>query len=115
MHIFFCGKKIKDVLKAKLDKTQHANLFNKTILPRMFYSSKTWATMKKVEQLLVTTQTTMEWSMLRRSFHKHIQSEVIWKQTSVKYLIAMYQKQRFHWAGHVARFTDNKWYPRDQK
>ena len=38
---------IKDMLKAKLDKTLHANLFNCTTLPAMIYSSKTWATMKK--------------------------------------------------------------------
>ena len=40
---------IKVVLKAKLDKTLHANLFNSIILPLMLYASEMWATMKKEE------------------------------------------------------------------
>ena len=38
---------IKEVLKIKLDKTLHANVFNNTILHAMLRVSKTWATMKK--------------------------------------------------------------------
>ena len=31
---------IKDMPKAKMDKTQHANLFNNTVLPAMSYARK---------------------------------------------------------------------------
>ena len=47
---------IKDVLNVKLDKILKANLFNNTILPTILYASKTWATMKKEEKQLVTTE-----------------------------------------------------------
>ena len=38
---------IKDVFKAKLDKTLHANLFNSTISSAMLYINGTWATTKE--------------------------------------------------------------------
>ena len=52
---------IKDVHKAKLDKTLHDDLFNSTILSLMLdATSKRWTTMKKAENQLVTRQRVME-------------------------------------------------------
>ena len=69
--------KIKDVLKAKLNNTLGANFFNSTVLLAMLYTNKTWATMEKEEQKLVTTQKAMEKSILEISLSKQIQSDLI--------------------------------------
>uniref|UniRef100_A0A8C9S512 ribonuclease H n=1 Tax=Scleropages formosus TaxID=113540 RepID=A0A8C9S512_SCLFO len=113
---------IKDVLKGKLDKTTRANLFNGTVLPAMLYGSETWATTKREEQRLVSAQRAMERSMLGISLREHIRSETIREKSGVRDVINEYEKQKLRWAGHVARFTDNRWtraivewYPRERK
>ena len=107
---------VKDVLKAKLDKTLHANLFNSTILPATFYKNKTWATIKNEEQLLVMTQRVIKRSIPEILLHKHIQSKAI------PDMLVECWKQKFHWARHVTGYTDNwwtliiiKWYLRNRK
>ena len=100
--------KIKDVLKAKLDKTLHATLFNSTILPAMLYASKMWATTKKEEKRLVMAQRAWERSMLGILLHEHIWSKLIQEQSTLKD-ITEYWKKKFFWAEHITKFTDNKW------
>ena len=55
---------IRDVLKGKLDKNTHANLFNGTVLPALLYGSRTWVTTKIEEQRLVTSQRAVQTPML---------------------------------------------------
>ena len=75
---------IKDVPRAKLDKTLHANLFNSTILPPTLYLNQTWAITMKEKQRLVMTQTAMKKSMLGISLSEYIQSKTIWQWSRMK-------------------------------
>ena len=113
---------IRDVLERRLDKATRAGLFNSSVLPAMLYGSETWATTKREEQRLVTAQRAMERSMLGISLREHIRSEAIRERTGVRDVIRDSLKSEFRWAGHVARFTDNRWtravvewYPRERK
>ena len=113
---------VKDVLKARLDKSTRAGLFNATVLPAMLYACETWATTKREEQRLTTAQRAMERAMLGLSLRDHIRNEEVRERTGVKDVIAEYKESKFRWAGHVARFTDGRWtravvewYPRDRK
>ena len=101
--------KNKIVLKAKIDKPLHTNLFNNSVLMAILYTSKIWYTTKKKQQWLVMTWRAMERSMLEILLHEHIRSKVIGEWSRVKDMIMDYWKQKFHWAGHFTRFTDNKW------
>ena len=62
----------KDVLKAKLDKILHVNLFNSTVLPVILYTSETWATIKTEKQRLVMVYGAMEKSIQEISLHEYI-------------------------------------------
>ena len=91
-------------------------------MPGKLYANEIRVTRKKEEQWLVTIQRAIERSMLEILLREHIQIEVIQKWSRVKDMITEYQKQKFHWAGHVTMFTDNRWshavverYLRDQK
>ena len=99
---------VKDVLKAKLDKATRTHLFNGTVLPAMLYASETWATTKREEQRLLTSQRAMERSMLGISLRDHIRNEEIRRRSGVKDVIAEYRQAKLRWAGHVARFTERK-------
>ena len=66
------------VLKAKLDKTVYANLFNITILSAMLYTSEIWATIRKKEQW----QRSMERDILGISLGEQIQTKVMRKESN---------------------------------
>ena len=60
------------------------------------------------EQLLIKTKRIMGRTILRTSLHDQIVSQVIWERNEVKDVIVEYQKQKFHWAEHITKFTDNR-------
>ena len=74
---------IKDLFKAKLDKTLCADLFNSPILLVMLHASEMWAITKK--NRLVKAQRAMEWSMLG-ILYEYIQIKVIhdWRKSEVQ-------------------------------
>ena len=104
---------IKDVTETKLDNTIHSNPFNSAVLPVI--TRETWATKKKE---VYNTGI----FILRISLHEHIWSQIIREWSGMKNVIAECQKQKFCWAGQIARITDNRltrtvaeWYLKDWK
>ena len=65
---------VKDVLKAKTNKSIPDSLFNSTVLPATLYTRETLVTMKKEEW---KNYDTFKRSLLRISLHERIQSKVI--------------------------------------
>ncbi|KAI5739732.1 hypothetical protein M8J77_022721 [Diaphorina citri] len=115
--------KIKDVLTdSKIDMPKRADLFNTYILSAMTYGGETWNTTKKEEESLRVTQRAIERRMCKISRMDHIKNTEIRERTKVKDVVEVIYGNKKRWAGHVARFKDNRWtlrstdwYPRGNK
>lgn len=102
--------KIKPMLTDQsINITLRADLFNSHILPALTYGSETWNTTKIEENGLRTTQRAMERRMINVSKKDHIRSEVIRERSGIKDVIQNIYTIKRRWAGHVARFKDDRW------
>ena len=79
---------------------------NEYVLPVMMYGSETWA-LKKAHMELA--QRKMERIMLGITQRDHKRNTWIRHQTGVNDIIDVIKKGIHGWAGHIARFNDNRW------
>lgn len=115
--------KIKDVITDQhIDMAKRADVFNTHILPALTYGGETWNTTQKEEESLRVTQRAIERRMCKISRLEHIRNTEIRERTKVKDVVEVIYGNKKRWAGHVARFKDNRWtirttdwYPRDRK
>jgi hypothetical protein len=75
----------------------------------MTYGSETWNTTQRLEKKLATNQRGMERSMLNIREIDKIRNEHIRKQTKVIDITRTIKRNKWRWAGHVARQQDNRW------
>ena len=78
---------------------------NEYVLPVMVYGSETWALKKAHMELLSVVQRIMLGNTLR----DHKRNTSIRHQTGVNDIINVIKKGIHGWAGHIARFKDNRW------
>ena len=71
----------------------------------MVYGSETWALKKAHMELLLVAQHKMERIMLGITLRDHKHNTWIRHQTGVNDIKTGIQE----WAGHIARFKDNRW------
>ena len=79
------------------------------MLPVMVYGSETWTLKKAHMELLSVAQRKMERSMLGITLRDHKRNTWIRHQTGVNYIIDVIKEGIHGWAGHIARFKDNRW------
>ena len=84
-------------------------LFNQCVLSTMTYGSETWSITKELEQKLTTTQRAMERKMMNLSLRDRVNHKIIRKKTGVTDIMEKVRQSKWRWAGHVARFQDNRW------
>ena len=106
---WFNFRSIEDVLKKTKDAKLRAHLFNSTVLPSLNYGSEVWTLRQSDKQKLQTTQRAMERRVLGIRLAQKIPNTTIRQRTEFKdaYIDALQRK--FRWAGHVARYNDNRW------
>ena len=79
------------------------------ILPTMTYSCQTWSLNKQATNKLRTAQRAMERKMLDLKLKDKIPCTEIRKRTKIIDTIEYTLKQKWKWAGHIARLKDNRW------
>ena len=79
------------------------------ILPTMAYGSQTWSLSKQTTNKLRTAQRAMERKMLDLKLKDKIPCSEIRKRTKIIDIIEYTLKQKWKWAGHIARLKDNRW------
>ena len=101
--------KLNDIMRSKMPTCLKRKVFNQCVLPAMTYGAETWSLTKRMEQKLITAQHSMERCML--GFTKRDRKTVAWvrSQTEVTDIIHTIKMKKWHWAGHLARSTDNRW------
>ncbi|GFR95797.1 endonuclease-reverse transcriptase [Elysia marginata] len=73
---------------------------------------QTWSMTKAVGQKLRVAQRAMERKMLGLKLTDKISCKEIRNETQVLDIAKYIAKQKWKWAGHVARLQDNRWTPR---
>ena len=75
----------------------------------MTYGYQTWSLNKQMTNKLRTTQRAMERKMLDLKLQDKIPCSEIRKRTKINDSIEYTLKQKWKWAGHIARMKDNRW------
>ena len=92
-----------------LPNTLKRRVYDQCIIPTMAYGSQTWALNKQLCQRLQTTQRAMERKMLKIKLKDKIPATEIRRKTQVMDIMTYIHRQKWKWAGHTARRTDNRW------
>lgn len=101
--------KLKNVMTGRLPLCLKRKAFNQCVLPAMVYGSETWTLTAKMIQKLQTAQRSMERYMLGITKRERKRINWIRDQTGVIDVICHIKLQKWRWAGHVARTSDNRW------
>ena len=75
----------------------------------MTYGCQTWSLNKQMTNKLRTAQRAMERKMLDLELKDKIPCSEIRKRTKIIDIIEYTLKQKWKWAGHIARLKDNRW------
>ena len=103
------GRNREVFLDEKLPMSLRRQVFDQCVLPSMTYGCQTWSLSKAMGQKLRTAQRAMERKMLNLKIKDKIPYTEIRKRTRVQDIVQFVLKQKWKWAGHVARLDDNRW------
>ena len=105
-----CFGKNKEILQDKqLPISLKKQVMDQCILPTMTYGCQTWSLNKQMTNKVRTAQRAMERKMLDLKLKDKIPCSEIRKRTKVIDIIEYTLKQKWKWAGHIARLKDNRW------
>ena len=105
-----CFGKNKEILQDKqLPISLKKQVMDQCILPTMTYGCQTWSLNKQMTNKLRTAQRAMERKMLDLKLKDKIPCAEIRKRTKIIDIIEYTLKQKWKWAGHIARLKDNRW------
>ena len=101
-----CFGKNKEILQDKqLPISLKKQVMDQCILPTMTYGCQTWSLNKQMTNKLRTAQRAMERKMLDLKLKDKIPCAEIRKRTKIIDIIEYTLKQKWKWAGHIARLT----------
>ena len=103
------GRNREVFLDEKLPMSLRRQVFDQCVLPSMTYGCQTWSLSKAMGQKLRTAQRAMERKMLNLKIKDKVPYTEIRKRTRVQDIVQFVLKQKWKWAGHVARLDDNRW------
>ena len=105
-----CFGKNKEILQDKqLPISLKKQVMDQCILPTMTYGCQIWSLNKQMTNKLRTSQKAMERKMLDLKLKDKIPCSEIRKRTKIIDIIEYTLKQKWKWAGHIARLKDNRW------
>ena len=79
------------------------------VLPTVTYGCQTWSLNKQLANKLRTSQRAKERKMLDLKLQDKILCSEIRKRTKIIDIVEYTLKQKWRWAGHIARMKDNRW------
>ncbi|GFR93951.1 endonuclease-reverse transcriptase [Elysia marginata] len=103
------GKKRETFLDDKMPIFLKRQVYDQCILPTMTYGCQTWSMTKAVGLKLRVAQRAMERKMLGLKLTDKISCKEIRNKTQVSDIGQYIAKQKWKWAGLVARLQDNRW------
>ncbi|GFR96573.1 endonuclease-reverse transcriptase [Elysia marginata] len=102
-----------------LDKNMPLSLkkqvYDQCILPTMTYGCQTWSLTKIIGNKFKVAQRAMERKILGIKIKDKIPCKNIRQQTHIKDVVLFAERQKWNWAGHVARMSDHRWTKRATK
>ena len=103
-----CFGKNKEILQDKqLPISLKKQVMDQCILPTMTYGCQTWSLNKQMTNKLRTAQRAMERKMLDLKLKDKIPCAEIRKRTKIIDIIEYTLKQKWKWAGHIARLKED--------
>jgi hypothetical protein len=99
----------KEILKGTYPLPLKKIVLDTCILPTLTYASQTWVFTDKVKSKIVSCQRAMERSILKIRTIQKVRSEHIRSKTKITDALNFALRQKWNWAGHVARYTDKRW------
>lgn len=101
--------KMRDIFRANIPIHLKRKAFNQCILPVLTYGAETLTLTKATAEKLRVTQRRMERSMIGLTLRDRVRNEEIRRRTGVDDIIQRITKQKWRWAGHIARMADGRW------
>ncbi|GFO40356.1 endonuclease-reverse transcriptase [Plakobranchus ocellatus] len=84
-------------------------VYDQCVLPTMTYGCQTWSLTKATTQKLRVAQRAMERKIQGIKLTDRVKCSEIRKRTQIQDIVDFVAKQKWRWAGHVARLKDNRW------
>lgn len=100
---------LKEILKGEFPLYLKKIVLDTCVLPTLTYGCQTWTFSTKTKNKLITCQKAMERSVLKIRKIQKVKSEKIRQKTKVIDALQYALKQKWQWAGHIARRTDKRW------
>lgn len=99
----------KEIFKSQLSLPTKKIVMDTTILPCLTYGCQTWTFDLKTRNKIQTTQRKMERSCLGIKLKDKVKNIDIRKKTKVCDALTFSLKGKWKWAGHLARYKDDRW------
>ena len=99
----------KNIFKSQLPLPTKKIVMDSEILPCLTYGCQTWTFDLKTKNKIQTTQRRMERSYLGIKLKDKVRNVVIRKKTNITDALTYSLQRKWNWAGHVARYADNRW------
>jgi len=110
------GRLSRYVQDVKFPFTLKRKILNQCVMPVLLYGAETWTTTKKMAQRLKSAHRAMERKMLNIKWQDHV-TNTLKERTKLPDLFDIILKNKWQWAGRIARMSDNwalkltKWKP----
>jgi hypothetical protein len=101
--------KYRNIMKSNIPICLKRKVYNQCIQPAITYGCQVWAMTKRMQAKLQTTQRSMERAMIGVTKRDHKTNKWIREKSGLCDIMETIKKQKWCWAGHVARMNDGRW------